>query len=82
MMNNYVPKCLFGPFERFSSVFLREYWLLHKTAVATVEQKQKLFEATVALALYKVLGRVPQDSELLQVSRLARRLCRVLPGLH
>ncbi len=48
----------------------------------TVEQKQKLLEAAVALALYKALGRVPQDNELLQDSRLARRLCRVVPGLH
>lgn len=50
--------------------------------MATVEQKQKLFEATIALALYKALGRVPQDNELLQVSRLARRLCRAVSGLH
>ena len=50
--------------------------------MATVEQKQKLFEVTVVLALYKALGRVPQNNELLQASRLARRLCRVVPGLH
>lgn len=50
--------------------------------MATVEQKQKLFEVAVALALYKALGRVPQDSELLQASRLVRRLCRKVSELH
>jgi hypothetical protein len=50
--------------------------------MATVEQKQKLFEAKVAVALYDALGRVPKDKELHQVFRLARAMYKTVPGLH
>lgn len=50
--------------------------------MAIVEQRQKLFKAKIALALYDVLGRVPKEKELRQVSRLTRLLCKAVPELH
>jgi len=54
----------------------------NKPVMTTIEQKQKLFKAKVAIALYDVLGRIPKDEELHQIVLLARRLCKVVPGLH
>ena len=50
--------------------------------MATAEQKRKLLKAKVAVALYDVLGRVPKDKELHQVSLLTHMLCKTVPELH
>jgi hypothetical protein len=50
--------------------------------MATVEQKQKLFEAKVAVALYDVLDRVPKGKELHQIFRLTCAMYKTVPGLH
>ena len=46
------------------------------------EQKKRLLKAKVAVALQNELGRVPKESEIEQVTMLARVMYKAVLGLH
>ena len=48
----------------------------------TSEQKRRLLEAKIAVALQNELGRVPKQEEIEQVNLLARVLYRAVLELH
>ena len=47
-----------------------------------IDQKRRLLEAKIAVALYRELGRVPKKEEIDQVSLLARVMYKAILGLH
>jgi len=49
--------------------------------MASTEQKEKLLQATIAVALHDELGRVPQ-AEIHQVCFLSRVMYKAILGLH
>jgi hypothetical protein len=50
--------------------------------MATTEQKKKLLEAKIAVALRDELGRVPKKEEIDRVFLLARVMYKAVLGLH
>ncbi len=50
--------------------------------MATVEQKNKLLKAKIAVALHNELGRVPKEEEINQVFLLTRVMYKAVLGLH
>jgi hypothetical protein len=50
--------------------------------MASTEQKEKLLQATIAVALHDELGRVPQEEEIHQVCFLSRVMYKAILGLH
>ena len=48
----------------------------------TTEQKKKLLEAKIAVALQNELGRVPKEEEINHVFLLARVMYKAVLGLH
>ena len=51
-------------------------------ATMTAEQKKRLLEAKIAVALQDELGRVPKQEEIEQVNLLARVMYKAILGLH
>jgi hypothetical protein len=50
--------------------------------MATTEQKKKLLNAKIAVALRDELGRVPKTEEIDQVFLMARVMYKAVLGLH
>ena len=50
--------------------------------MATTEQKKKLLQAKIAVALQNELGRVPTKEEIEQVSLITRVMYKAVLGLH
>ncbi len=48
----------------------------------TIEQKEKLLKAKIAVVLHAELGRVPKTEEIEQAFLLARVLYKAVLGLH
>jgi hypothetical protein len=48
----------------------------------TLDQKEKLLKAKIAVALHDELGRVPKKEEIEQVFLLARVMYKAMLGLH
>ena len=48
----------------------------------TIEQKNRLLKAKIAVALQNELGRVPKNEEIEQAFLLARVLYKAVLGLH
>ena len=58
---------------------LCEFWYASNMSI---EQKQRLLKAKVAVALQNELGRVPKEEEIEQVTLLARVMYKAVLGLH
>ncbi len=50
--------------------------------MATAEQRRRLLNAKIAVALRSELGRVPTEGEIEQVSLLTRVMYKAVLGLH